>query len=891
MKYTQTMVLTVAFFLGFALLFNTIPSVADTESVRTAKVLYINAYHRGYSWSDDIENSLMQELQAFPGEVELSIEHLDNRRFSLKGRTELLVTQLEVKYADYAFDLIITSDNAAFDFAVAHRERLFPEVPMVFCGFNNLRPAVLDGMTNITGVNEEVDYSGTIDLALSVHPDVRTLAFIVSTADASNMRIYEITRQSVLPRYQERYEVVLLKDLPITEIQHRLNQLPENSLLMIMGETSDRGEGRALSPVESARMISSISPFPTYGFWSFHIGTGVLGGSMVTGSEQGRAAAKMALRILNGTPTNDIPLMLKSPTRFMFDHRVMERFGIKSSSLPEESIIVNIPFSFYEEYKTRVWTTTLVVLVLVIIIIMLNLNIAKRKQVEKAVKVSERRLSESQRIAHIGNWELNLITNELFWSEEIYRLFGLKPQQFDASYEAFLDNIHPDDRDLVSKAYTDSLKNKTPYQIVHRLLLKDKTVKYVNEMCKTYYDESGEPIRSVGTVQDITEQKNLEEQFRQSQKMEAIGKLSGGVAHDFNNLLTSITGNAELLSMKLEKDSPLKEFVVEITKASDRAASLTRQLLAFSRKQVLEPKVMSLNAVVLDMEKMLRRLIGEDIDLKTTLSDELGNVKADPGQVEQVILNLCVNARDAMPQGGKITIETANVDLDKSYARTHRTVIPGPYVMMVISDDGAGMDKETQSRIFDPFFTTKEQGKGTGLGLSTVYGIVKQSEGNIWVYSEPDQGTTFEVYLPRVEKPVEKSAKTKEPVKSLTGTETILLVEDDEMVRKVAHEGIKGYGYKVLVANCGKEALKICEENKGPIHLMLTDVVMPEMSGPKLAEHLQDLRPEIKVLYMSGYTDAAIVHHGVLDKGMNFIQKPFTPETLAVKVRGVLDEK
>ena len=523
--------------------------------------------------------------------------------------------------------------------------------------------------------------------------------------------------------------------------------------------------------------------------------------------------------------------------------------------------------------------------------VLLNQEIKEHKQTEEALKESERRLSKAQRIAHIGNWELNLITNELFWSDEVYRLFGLKPQQFGASYEAFLDNIHPDDRDLVNKAYTDSLKNKIPYQIVHRLLLKDKTVKYVTEMCETFYDDSGEPILSVGTIQDITEQKNLEAQLLQSQKMEAIGKLSGGVAHDFNNLLTSITGNAELLSMKLQKDSPLKEYAKEISKASDRAASLTRQLLAFSRKQVLQPKVMSLNGAILDMEKMLRRLIGEDIDLKTTLSDELGNVEADPGQVEQVILNLCVNARDAMPRGGKITIETANVELDESYTRTHRTVIPGPYVMMAISDDGAGMDKETQSRIFDPFFTTKERGKGTGLGLSTVYGIVKQSEGNIWVYSEPGKGTTFKIYLPRVEKSVEKIVKTKEPVKSLTGTETVLVVEDDGMVRKLAHKVLKDYGYKVLVAENGKEGLKICEENKGPIHLMLTDVVMPEMGGRKLADHLKDLRPEIKVLYMSGYTDNTIVHHGILDKGMNFIQKPFTPETLAAKVRGMLEEK
>jgi CheY-like chemotaxis protein len=318
---------------------------------------------------------------------------------------------------------------------------------------------------------------------------------------------------------------------------------------------------------------------------------------------------------------------------------------------------------------------------------------------------------------------------------------------------------------------------------------------------------------------------------------------------------------------------------------------LTRQLLAFSRKQIFRTKVLNLNAVISDMEKMLHRLIGEDIELKTIRSQELGNVEVDQSQVEQVIMNLMINGRDAMPQGGKLTIETANVDLDESYTCKHRTVKPGRYVMMAISDNGIGMDEETQSRIFEPFFTTKELGKGTGLGLSTVYGIVKQSGGNIWIYSESGKGTTFKIYLPRVDKTAAQVEQVKGPKKSLNGSETILVVEDNDMVRQLALKVFLKYGYMVLEAKNGEEAVEICRQHEGPIHLMLADVVMPKMGGRKLAEHFENTRTETKVLYMSGYADDTIVHHGILPQGMNFVQKPFTHEMIASKVRELLDER
>ena len=396
-------------------------------------------------------------------------------------------------------------------------------------------------------------------------------------------------------------------------------------------------------------------------------------------------------------------------------------------------------------------------------------------------------------------------------------------------------------------------------------------------------------------VNDITERKRAEEalrhsedQLRQALKMEAVGKLAGGVAHDFNNLLTAINGHSEMCLRRLTPGDALYRHVDGIKRAGDRAAALTRQLLAFSRKQILQPEVIDLNNVVVELNKMLRRLIGEDIDLLMRLEAD-GKIKADPSQLEQVLLNLCVNARDAMPRGGKLTIETSDVVLSEEFADRHLSVPPGDYVMLAVSDTGCGMDALTRERIFEPFFTTKEVGKGTGLGLSTVYGIVKQSGGSVWVYSEVGRGTTFKVYFPLVAGKTENSKGETSAPELLVGVETVLLVEDEEMVREMATEILQECGYAVLQAKDGHEALRLVRQHKAEIHLMLTDVVMPRMSGRELAEQLMPLRPNIKVLYMSGYTDDAIVHHGVLDEGTAFIGKPFTMEALARKVRETLD--
>jgi len=399
-----------------------------------------------------------------------------------------------------------------------------------------------------------------------------------------------------------------------------------------------------------------------------------------------------------------------------------------------------------------------------------------------------------------------------------------------------------------------------------------------------------------GVVMDVTERVRLEDalraaedQLRQSQKMEAIGRLAGGIAHDFNNLLSVVLSYSDMLLSAGVVSEPHAGDLREIQGAAERAANLTRALLAFSRQQVLEPTVLDLNDVVQQMDKMLRRVIGEDIELRWTAEPALGRVRVDAGQIEQVLMNLAVNARDAMPGGGKLLLETANVELDETYAEMHVGVTPGPHVMLAVTDTGAGMSKEVQAKIFEPFFTTKDLGKGTGLGLSTVFGIVRQSGGHIWVYSEPGQGTTFKIYFPRTD--LAPDVKTRPPLAAgrLRGSETLLLVEDDEQLRVVSRTILAKSGYRVIAADGPADALARCAEESGPIHLMITDVVMPGMNGLELATQAAKSRPAMKVLYVSGYTNNTIVHHGVLDEGVAFLQKPITPDALLRKVREILD--
>jgi two-component system, cell cycle sensor histidine kinase and response regulator CckA len=509
-----------------------------------------------------------------------------------------------------------------------------------------------------------------------------------------------------------------------------------------------------------------------------------------------------------------------------------------------------------------------------------------RKHQEEALRASEARHRSLVESAVYGMYRSSVDGKFLNVNPALVKMLGYASSEellgVDMARDIYVDR---DQRAAVIHAYSESGCLESCELLWKR---KDGRPITVRLSGNAFKNDSGGILGFEMIAEDVSERRTLEEQLRQSQKMEAVGRLAGGIAHDFNNLLTVIKGYSELMLDELSSADPHRMEVDEIKKAADRAATLTRQLLAFSRQQVLAPKVLDLNAVVSNMDKLLHRLLGEDIDLFTVLEPGLGRVKADPGQVEQVIMNLAVNARDAMPHGGKLTVETSNIDLDDNYARDHVAVKPGSYVMIAVTDTGTGMTDKVKSRIFEPFFTTKEVGKGTGLGLSTVYGIVKQSGGYVWVYSEVGIGSTFKVYLPCVDAPAElPPSQTRQPARH--GSETVLLVEDEDGVRALMRQVLHKHGYNVLESRHGGEALLMCERHQGKIDLLLTDVVLEQMSGRELAERLLKVRPEMKVLYVSGYADDAIVHHGVLTEGMAFLQKPFTTESLARKVRYVLD--
>jgi len=519
----------------------------------------------------------------------------------------------------------------------------------------------------------------------------------------------------------------------------------------------------------------------------------------------------------------------------------------------------------------------------------LRANERQRRQAEGALRASEERFRALVENSSDALMLLDAEGRVTYMTSSSSRQFGWMPDQMIG--RSVFDFVHPDDADAAAARMTEVITSpgKTVTREI-RFRHADGSWRIMEGVAVNRLDDPS--VRAiVVNARDITDRRKLEEQLRMSQKMEAVGQLAGGVAHDFNNLLTAILGYCNLMLDDMPSEDPLRGDLDEIRAAGERAAALTRQLLAFSRRQMLQPQVVDLNAVVRQMEKLLRRLISEDVELATRLAPDLMTVRVDPASIEQILVNLAVNARDAMPVGGRLTIETSNIDLDTAYAVTHVTMTPGRYVMLAVGDTGEGMDAATRARVFEPFFTTKEQGKGSGLGLATVYGMVKQSGGYIWVYSEPGHGTMFKVYFPPAEQRTSEAA-AEHPGRRTSdgkqGWETVLLVEDEDAVRALAREVLRRHGYVVLEARHGVDALRIAERHGDDIHLMVTDIVMPHMSGRDLAERLSSARPGMKVLFMSGYTDHALMHRE-LTPGSAFLQKPFTPEGFARKVRSVLD--
>ena len=508
---------------------------------------------------------------------------------------------------------------------------------------------------------------------------------------------------------------------------------------------------------------------------------------------------------------------------------------------------------------------------------------------DSALRESTSQLLDAMTVARMSSWVWDVPAGTMSWGGREAQVFGEKGRPANASLRSFLDVVHPSDRPAVEQGLTRAAGSGETCELDFRVLDANGHIRWL-DMRGQLAGHGSHQARVRGLVMDMTDRRQLEEQLLESQKLESIGRLAGGVAHDFNNLLTGILGYARFALQSVPENHAARADILEIERAGTRAASLTSQLLAYARRQMIVPQIVRLNQLVIAMDSLLRRLIGEDVDLETRCARDLWHAQIDPGQFEQVIINLAVNARDAMPNGGRLTVETSNATLDDSYMRQHPEVLPGEYVVMAVADTGVGMDTATQIRIFEPFFTTKEQGKGTGLGLAVCYGIVKQAGGHLWVYSEPGRGTTFKVLLPRAsEEPSAPSAAPPPQQPPSRGHETLLIVEDEPVVRKLTVRALTEHGYHILEAGDCPSALAEAHSHPGEVHLLITDVVMPGMNGKELADSLTAERPDLRVLYISGYAEHAVVRHGVLQEGIAFLSKPFDLNELARTVRRVLD--
>jgi two-component system, cell cycle sensor histidine kinase and response regulator CckA len=507
---------------------------------------------------------------------------------------------------------------------------------------------------------------------------------------------------------------------------------------------------------------------------------------------------------------------------------------------------------------------------------------------EQALEQHRAFLEKAQEVGHIGSWILELDgSDRLAWSPETYRMFALKPHEFGGRAEDFFHFVHPDDRELVVSSQQATVERHEPYSVEHRIVLRDGRTRWVHERADVILDTLGRVVRMIGTVQDVTDRRRLESELRQSQKMEAIGRLAGGVAHDLNNALTTIAGYAELALGEMASDHVARSDVEEIRRAAERATSVTRQLLAFSRRQLLEPRVFSVNDTVTTLSGLLERMLGADIVLETHTSEDPVAIHADPGQIAQSIINLAANSRDAMPAGGRLVLSTSLEDVDEAFSRRHVPMPPGRYVVVCVSDTGGGIPAGAQPHIFDPFFTTKEVGKGTGLGLSTVYGTVKQSGGFIFVDSAIDRGTTFRLYFPPAVVSGAPAAAPAPAAAASADVPTVLIVEDEPAVRAVVASTLKTEGYRLLLAGSADEAMRIARAHAGRIHLLLTDAIMPGKSGIELANALVAERPGLAVIVMSGYTEETLKLDG-LSQAVSLIHKPFTPRDLRQRIRDVL---
>jgi PAS domain S-box-containing protein len=849
------------------------------------RVLLLNSYHQGFKWTDDITSAVRAVLAKESPGVELHIEYMDTKQVYDLRYYDHLAALYAHKYQNLAFDAIIASDNNAYDFLLTFRDRLFPGVPVIFCGVNYFEPASLKGQTAITGVNEEADLAAGIELALQLHPDTRRIVVVNDTTPSGG----QVKRHLEQLLADEPFEVEfrIWEEVTMETLERRVANLENGDLLFYTFFMRDKA-GDFFEFDESIARIAAKCPVPIYGAWDFNLGYGIVGGMLTSGYFQGESAAGLAVRVLLGEPPEQLPVVMQSPNRYMFDYLQLQRFGISPADLPPDSIIINQPYNIYTEYRPLIWGVLVAIILLHFIIFSLILNILRRRRAEAAVKKSE----ETLRATFESTEDGLLVTDEKGRIRQCNARFQLIWQAPEAILTSEEDRLLMDHlleklekpEHFLMRAHR---LQRSGERCLEELRLKDgRVLEWFS--CPLAID--AEQLGRVWSFRDITRRQEMEAQLLQAQKMEAVGTLAGGVAHDFNNRLQTISGYAQLLLMDKALQAEDLHKIKAIDRAAQRACALAEQLLVFSRKIDSKLRPLDLNHEIRAVAKLLARTLPKMIAIHLELNEAVAIVNADAAQIEQVLMNLAINASHAMPDGGKLTIETQTVTLDDIDCKGKVGLSPGQYACLSVIDNGHGMHRATQAHIFDPFFTTKEPGKGTGLGLSMVHGIIQNHGGHINCTSRPGRGTRFDLLLPALPLDAEtEHAGGPDGVSLPRGTERILLVDDDVDNLAIGRSILERFGYRLTTASGSRRALHLFHKSAPPYELVILDLSMPHMGGLETISVLKAHQPEVKILIASGYGADAVVQEAIDTGALGYVRKPYQLADLVQTVRRILD--
>ena len=853
--------------------------VTDGTAAGQHRILLLHSYAPPMDWVNQITLAVEDVLQPVDNQIDLRIEFMDTKRHHTPQYLARLLETLAVKYADLPIDLIISSDNNAFNFLRRYRETLYPGVPVVFCGVNNFNPADLDGIEGFTGVAEVYSPRSTVELMLHLHPDTQEILVVNDYLTTGLANRQFMTRE--LEPLAGQVNLAFNDDLPLDELQAQIAHLKPGQLLLLGTYYADR-DGRHSTFNRIGNKLMSVSPVPTYCLLDFNLGGGVVGGKVTGAYDQGQAAALIAHRILAGADPAGIPVMIEGATTYRFDHQALQRWGIDSRALPSGSEVINKPESLFQQHRRLVVSVLVVIIALVITIAVLTFNINRRRLAEEALRINEQDLSitlDSIGDGVIATDQGGLVTRMNPLAEHLtgWPLAEAVGQPLTEVFEVRPGpgKTAPDFNAVLVTGRRIELERGS------MLVARDGTERLIADSGAPIQTADGEVCGIVIVFRDVSEQVQLEDQLRHSQKMESVGQLAGGIAHDFNNVLTAVVGFAEILQNNLKDNEDLQECATGILHAGERANNLTSKLLAFSRKGKLLSTPIDVHDVVTDTMSLLRHTISKTITLEEDLGAKKATVIGDPTNLEQALLNLCLNARDAMPDGGCITIRTLDIHLDASACQESPFEIePGPFVRLEVTDTGFGIPDQVLEHIFEPFFTTKEMGKGTGLGLAAVYGTITDHHGAVTVASSRGQGTTFTIDLPRSSETVVKVTDAPRlPATKAQGW--ILVVDDDATIRSMVSNMLEDLGYQVILAENGVEGLEIFAQNRERLTAVLLDMVMPRLGGRECFRSIRHIDPTAQVILCSGFT----AEHNVSDllkEGLcAFLKKPFRQNELS----------